>query len=466
MGSNPKLLKGKPLAAAILEKAKSEISKMASKPRIAIVLVGDDEASKVFVGLKEKAAKEVGAEALVHRLDAKKSESNVLSLINKLNADKSVDGILVQLPLPKHINESAVLSRISPKKDIDGLTPENMGKLLLGQETIIPCTVAAILALLDAEGIKVEGKHVVVINRSSLIGKPLSMALLEHSATVTVCHTKTKDIAGHTKSADIIITATGKPGFLTADMVSNGAIVIDAGYAKRDGRPCGDADFESLSKKASAITPVPGGVGPVTVAMTMRNLLSCREQRMHKIDIRHQKLMERMSVSEEFRQAGSDTIRTMLQKQPEFSNANTVFVYVPIKNEVDTMELIEGLLKSDKRVAVPFVDSETKTIAASELKSIDELCNGHFGTLEPKKEFIRPVPPRAIDVSIIPGIAFDANGNRLGYGHGYYDKFLAATNAPIIALAFEFQIVDSIRNDMHDVCVDKIITEKRVVECG
>lgn len=466
MEETAKILTGKPLAARILDQAKADIARMSKKPKISIVLVGDDEASKVFVSLKERAAKDIGAEADVHRLTTGESEETVLQLIDRLNADKSVDGILVQIPLPRHVNENAVLARVSPKKDVDGLTPENIGKLLLGQETIVPCTVEAILALLDDEKIDVEGKHVVIINRSSLIGRPMAMALLGRSATVTVCHTKTKDISAHTRAADLVITATGRPGFLTGEMVRDGVVVIDAGYAKVGGKACGDADMDSLSRKAAAITPVPGGVGPLTVAMTMRNLLACQMLGMHKPDIRKRKLLERMSMSDESRKAASSAIKLSLARQPEFTSAGTVFVYVPVKNEVDTTELIGEMMRSGKRVAVPFINPATKTMGASELRDLSELGNGHFGTLEPKKEFLRPIAPQDIELSIIPGIAFDSNGNRLGYGHGYYDNFLSKTNSPAIALAFDFQIVDRISNDSHDVRVDKVITERRVFECA
>jgi len=224
--------------------------------------------------------------------------------------------------------------------------------------------------------------------------------------------------------------------------------------------------MDSVSKIASAVTPVPGGIGPLTVAMTMRNLLICQRLSFHKHDLRRQKLSERMSASEGYIKSSSAAIRASLEKQPEFSSAGTVFVYVPVKKEVDTTGLINGLIASGKRVVVPVVDSVAKTMSASELKSMDELGDGHFGTLEPKGEFLRPVRPSEIDLSVIPGIAFDANGNRLGYGHGYYDRFLAETDAPVVALAFDFQVVDDILGESHDVRVGKIITEKRVLECG
>lgn len=279
MSEIPTLLKGEWLATRILNELKAKIENLREKPCIAIILVGNDEASKVFVGLKEKVSQDIGIEPIIYRLEAITKEDSVLRLIQDLNETPKVHGILVQLPLPPHIDENRVLGSICPEKDVDGLTPKNVGNLLLGEEGITPCTADSIITILEEYGIKIEGKDVVIINRSNLIGKPLAIILIRKSATVTVCHSKTKNLAEHTRHADIIITATGRPGFLNGNMIKEDVVVIDAGYAKREGRICGDVDFETVSKKASAITPVPGGVGPLTVALVFKNLMRCYESR-------------------------------------------------------------------------------------------------------------------------------------------------------------------------------------------
>jgi len=268
-------LSGVELADRILSEARSGVGKLGFSPRIAIILVGDDEASEVFVRLKQRACTEVGARSSVHRLDSGASNESIITLIDSMNRDDDVNGILVQLPLPGHVDESRVLAAVDSVKDVDGMSPENMGRLLLGVESLVPCSVEAIIRILKGHGVALAGKDVVIVNRSVLIGKPLSMALVKESATVTLCHTQTADLHGHTRRADILVTAVGKPGFVTADMVKDGAVVVDAGFAKVEGKIRGDVDFEPVSGKASAVTPVPGGVGPVTVAMAMVNLLKC-----------------------------------------------------------------------------------------------------------------------------------------------------------------------------------------------
>ena len=273
----PTLLKGRQLAEGILNDAKAKIEKLETKPHIAIVLVGDDEASKIFIRLKQKACGKIGAKETLFKLDEGVTEAEVLDLIKRLNEDSGIHGILVQLPLPKQIDENRLLDHIAPEKDVDGLNPKNIGKLLLGGGGLTPCAVEAIMEILDSANIRLEGANAVIINRSNLIGKPLAMKLAKRSATVTICHSKTKNLADYTKTANIIITATGKPKSLTADMIQEGAVVIDAGCTKFEEKTCGDADFENVSKKASAITPVPGGVGPLTIAITMKNLIRCYE---------------------------------------------------------------------------------------------------------------------------------------------------------------------------------------------
>lgn len=266
-------MNGRPIAENILSNLKDNIIE---KPRIAIVLVGQDEQSKAFVEFKEKALKEIGVECeLLHFNDS--TEEELLSIIKGLNEKKQVNGILVQLPLPEHIDENKIFNQISPEKDVDGLNPTNLGNLMLGSKTVIPCTVRGIMQLLKEYKIPVAGKHVVIISRSALIGKPLAMALLQEDATVTICHSKTKDLHLHTINADIIISATGTPNFIMPFMVSKDAVIIDAGYAVLNRKIAGDVNHE-VYDKVSMITPVPGGVGPLTIAMVAQNLFDLKIQ--------------------------------------------------------------------------------------------------------------------------------------------------------------------------------------------
>jgi len=277
----PTLLNGRPLAAEILNGIKTKVEKLKDKPHIAIILVGEDKASKIFIGLKEKACKDLGILSTVFRFKDNEVENAVSGVIQKLNEDGTIHGILIQLPLPDQIDEINLLGEVSPEKDVDGLNPKNIGNLLLGGEPLVPCTVGAIMEILADANIALEGKNVVIISRSNLIGKPLAMMLVKNSATVTICHSKTKNLADHTRAADVVITAAGVPNLITAEMIKPNTVVIDAGCAKKDGRMLGDVDFETVSKKVSAITPVPGGIGPLTVAMTMKNLIKCYESQKH-----------------------------------------------------------------------------------------------------------------------------------------------------------------------------------------
>jgi len=271
------LLDGRKIADGILNDVKDKVSSIDDSIKFAIILVGNDESSNIFIRMKQKACERVGVETDLHKLEEDVDKGEIISLIKTLNNDKNTHGIIVQLPLPKPLDENKILGEISPLKDVDGLTPHNIGNLLLGNEMIVPATVEAVVTLLENTNINLEGKDVVIINRSNLIGKPLSMILTKKSATVSLCHTKTNDLASHVKRADIIITATGTPQFLTGDMIKGGSIVIDIGCMKFEGKTCGDVDFETVSQKTSYITPVPGGVGPLTVAFTIRNVLRCFE---------------------------------------------------------------------------------------------------------------------------------------------------------------------------------------------
>jgi methylenetetrahydrofolate dehydrogenase (NADP+)/methenyltetrahydrofolate cyclohydrolase len=279
------LIKGAEVAAQIREELKKEIAELKAKhnvvPGLVTVLVGADPASQVYVGAKEKTSKELGIYSERYDLPEKTTQKELIALIQKLNKDPKIHGILVQLPLPKHLNEEEVLYAIDPKKDVDGFHPVNVGKLMIGEPDYMPCTPAGIQQLLIRSGTKIEGAEVVVVGRSNIVGKPIANILLQKApganATVTICHTKTRDMAFHTKRADILIVAAGKPKAVTADMVKEGVVVIDVGVNQigttAEGKRIlsGDVDFDAVKEKAKAITPVPGGVGPMTITMLMMN---------------------------------------------------------------------------------------------------------------------------------------------------------------------------------------------------
>lgn len=244
-------------------------------PGLAVVIVGDDSASRVYVNNKKKACAEVGFYSEEYALPAETTEQELINLVRTLNEKDDIDGILVQLPLPRHINEKAVIETISPKKDVDAFHVQNVGKIMIGEYSFLPCTPAGVMELIKSEGIDLNGKECVVIGRSNIVGKPMAMLLLHANATVTVCHSRTRDLKEVCKRADVLVVAIGKAKFVTADMVKEGAVVIDVGMDRdENGKLCGDIDFESVEKVASFITPVPGGVGPMTIAMLMQNTLT------------------------------------------------------------------------------------------------------------------------------------------------------------------------------------------------
>lgn len=273
------ILSGLAVAQDVKERVKKAVEELKASgitPCLATVLVGDDPASATYVNSKQKTAKELGIATRDHRLAATFKQHELLELVQLLNSDPEVHGILVQLPLPKHIDEFAIINTISPLKDVDGLTPYSAGMLQNGMALLKPCTPSGVMEIFDYYKIVLEGKDVVIINRSNLVGKPLVFMLLERNATVTVCHSKSRDLAARLKQADVIITAVGnRQRFtLTADMVKQGAVVIDVATNRVNGKLAGDSDFEAVKKKASWITPVPGGVGPMTIAMLMKNTVS------------------------------------------------------------------------------------------------------------------------------------------------------------------------------------------------
>ena len=277
-----RILDGKALAAELRGKIAIRSAELGRTrgitPGLAVILVGDDPASQVYVRNKEEACAEAGIRSQTIRMAAETSLDALLEVISRLNADRNVHGILVQLPLPPHLDENAVLAAIRPEKDVDGFHTVNAGLLFQGRPGAVPCTPAGIMMLLRQTGLNLSGMEATVIGRSRIVGRPVSMLLLNESCTVTMCHSRTKDLASHTRRADIVISAVGKPGLITAEMVREGAVVIDVGISRVDGKVTGDVDFLPVAEKASWITPVPGGVGPMTIAMLLSNTLQAAEQ--------------------------------------------------------------------------------------------------------------------------------------------------------------------------------------------
>lgn len=270
----PIILDGKTLAKKILSEIETDIKKLNIKPKLAVILVGDDPASQVYVRNKGKTALAIGMESLIIELPKETTEEDLIKHIHILNEDKKVNAILVQLPLPKHLNTGKILEKIEPIKDVDGLTPYNSGKLFSGKKPYaLPCTPKGIIKLLEEYNINLEGLNAAVIGRSNLVGRPIAQLLLQNNSTVTTIHTKTKNIASHTKNADLVVSAIGQPKFLTPDMVKENAIIVDVGTSKINEKLVGDVDFENVKEKTSYITPVPGGIGPMTIAMLMENTL-------------------------------------------------------------------------------------------------------------------------------------------------------------------------------------------------
>ena len=264
--------------AELSEKTVAFKEKHGYAPGLAVIIVGEDPASKIYVRNKKKACEEIGYNSFEYALPESTTQDELIALIEKLNADDKVHGILVQAPTPKHIDDKAVYSTISPLKDVDAFHPLNVGKIMLGDFDFVPCTPAGIMELIAYYGIETSGKKAVVIGRSNIVGKPMAMLLLHANATVSVCHSRTPDVAEVTRDADIVVAAVGKANFLTGDMIKEGAVVIDVGMNRdENGKLCGDAHFESCEKKASYITPVPGGVGPMTITMLMKNTFTAAE---------------------------------------------------------------------------------------------------------------------------------------------------------------------------------------------
>ena len=276
-----KILDGKMVSQRIKDGLKKEVAELKEKginPGLAVIIVGDDPASRVYVNNKKKACEEIGVYSEEYALSAETTEQELLDLIAKLNLDKKINGILVQLPVPKHINEETIINAIDPKKDVDAFHPVNVGKIMVGNFDFVPCTPAGVMEMLAYYNIDVCGKECVVIGRSNIVGKPMSMLLLHKNGTVTTAHSRTQNLAEVTRRADILVAAVGIANFVKADMVKPGAVVIDVGMNRENGKLCGDVDFDAVSQKASFITPVPGGVGPMTIATLMQNTLTAAKR--------------------------------------------------------------------------------------------------------------------------------------------------------------------------------------------
>lgn len=272
------LIDGKAVSLQVKQQVKQECDKLKAKgvtPGLAVIIVGDDPASQVYVRNKEKACEECGFYSVKYALDADTTQDELNALIDKLNKDEKINGILCQLPLPKHLDDKEVINRIDPIKDVDAFHPVNVGAIMIGDYNFLPCTPAGVMELIHSTGVDVTGKKAVVIGRSNIVGKPMAMLLLHENATVEITHSKTLDLKSITKEADILVAAIGRAKFVTADMVKQGAVVIDVGMNRdENGKLCGDVDFENVKDKCSFITPVPGGVGPMTISMLMRNTLT------------------------------------------------------------------------------------------------------------------------------------------------------------------------------------------------
>ncbi|MBO5364468.1 MAG: bifunctional methylenetetrahydrofolate dehydrogenase/methenyltetrahydrofolate cyclohydrolase FolD [Clostridia bacterium] len=277
-----KLLSGKAVSARVKEELKKEVAALTAagtKPGLAVIIVGDDSASKVYVANKEKACAELDMYSEMYALPGDTTEEELIALVDKLNEDPNIHGILAQLPLPKHLDDKTIINRIRPEKDVDAFHPVNVGKIMIGDFDFVPCTPAGIMELIHESGVSVEGKECVVIGRSNIVGKPMSMLLLHENGTVTTCHSRTRDLAEVTGRADILVAAVGIPKFVKANMVKPGAVVIDVGMDRDEqGKLCGDVDFDEVEPIAGAITPVPGGVGPMTIAMLMKNTLTAAKR--------------------------------------------------------------------------------------------------------------------------------------------------------------------------------------------
>jgi methylenetetrahydrofolate dehydrogenase (NADP+)/methenyltetrahydrofolate cyclohydrolase len=275
------VIDGKAIANSVREELRMQIARLKEEgvtPGLAVVLVGDDPASRLYVNMKKKTCAELGIYSEEHLLPADISQKELIDRVKMLNTDVNIHGILVQLPLPGHLDENEVLETISPLKDVDGFHPNNVGQLMIGEPLFVPCTPAGVIKLIKSTGVEIKGKNAVVVGRSNIVGKPTAMLLIHEHASVTICHSRTKDLAAHCRNADILVVAVGRPEMIKGDMIKPGAVVIDVGTNKTDGKLLGDVAFDEAKEVAGFITPVPGGVGPMTIAMLMTNTVKAAEK--------------------------------------------------------------------------------------------------------------------------------------------------------------------------------------------
>jgi len=279
------LMDGKKISSEVRGEIAKEVTILKEKgivPGLAVIIVGDDPASKVYVSNKKKACEEVGIHSEVYHMPESTTQEELLAKVHELNKREDIHGILVQLPLPKHLDEELVINNIDYKKDVDAFHPINVGRIMIGNQTFLPCTPAGVMEMLERYNIDLKGKECVIVGRSNIVGKPQAMLMLQRNGTVTICHSKTNNLGEVTKRADVLVAAVGKPKFITADMVKDGAVVIDVGINRMEsGKLCGDVDFENVKNKASYITPVPGGVGPMTITMLLKNTLMAAKMKLN-----------------------------------------------------------------------------------------------------------------------------------------------------------------------------------------
>ena len=438
------LLDGKATAKSFLQKQAQEIARLAEqfgKPKLVVVLVGDNPASKIYVRKKEKTVQKAGAAIDVKRLPATISQQELLDEVISLNEDQSVTAILVQLPLPEHIDKQTILCALTKEKDIDGLHPDNLALLLEGNETVVPCTPLGIIKLLETYGVGFAGKHVVVCGYSNLVGLPVGAMCKNRGATITYCRKRWNNIH-ETVKGDILISATGVAGLINADRVKEHAVVVDVGINRNsEGKLVGDVAFDAVKGKASWITPVPGGVGPMTVAMVVENLIRLyKAQQKEQLRQEMKALRDQINVEEK-----NKVIAETLLGLPLYQQASKVLFYVHKGHEVGTEQLIQQALNVGKRVFVPFVKEHE--LAVSEITSLADLEKGAFAIREPKVSLRKELDASelaALDVVVVPGVVFDKQGNRIGFGKGYYDRLLPKCKGVKLGLAFSEQIKEDL----------------------
>ncbi len=458
------IIDGKVIAKKQLEACKQKIADLMQqgfpRPRLAVLLVGDNPSSQIYVKKKQEQCQSAGAEITFVNLPKSASEEEVLDLIRQWNADDTISAILVQLPLPEQINKESVIRAIKKEKDVDGLHPDNLKKVELGNEEICPCTPLGVIKLLEAYEIDLKDKQAVIVGYSDLVGKPHGFLCKNRGAQVMHCR-KTWNNLHETVKGDILISACGVPQLIKKEMVKQDAVVIDVGITKKDGKLQGDVDFDDVKQKVSFISPVPGGVGPMTVAMVVENLVRLH-QRQLKNKSRNEAKEKREKISVAERTDRSRKIIEQVKIMQSYQQTKTVLLYAATGEEVQTKDLIEDALMAGKRVALPFVDGEQLRVAW--ITNINELEPGSFGILEPKKEkrkILTNEEIEKIEAIIVPGVVFDNCGNRIGFGKGYYDKLLKQCKGTRIGLAY----LEQMRSDFgslttgQDVKVDKVVSK-------